>query len=304
LVFGLLSVSLVFVLIAEGGLAILTWSGVVLEKVVQDWAWLGALALSVGSVCFAVLNARRAARVQKLEVKLESLPPEFEGYRIVQISDVHIGPGVGRSRVASIVEQCNALEADLLALTGDLADGPADELRTASEPLAGLVAQDGVVFVTGNHDYYSRVDPWCARARELGMKVLLNEHFDLQRGEARIRIGGVTDPSGGLFREGHAPELRRALGDDAPDCSILLAHQPKCAREAAGLGYALQISGHTHGGQYFPFNLLIFLTMPFVAGLYRIKGMQLFVHRGTTWWGPPMRLGSPHEVVQLTLNRA
>ena len=123
------------------------------------------------------------------------------------------------------------------------------------------------------------------------------------RGDDRIRISGVTDPSGGYFKEGHAPELVRARGESPPPCNLLLAHQPKCARQAARLGFSLQLSGHTHGGQYFPFNLLIHATMRHVAGLYRVQDMPLFVHRGTTWWGPPMRLGSPHEVAVLTLRR-
>lgn len=265
--------------------------------------WIAAVLL-VGAVCVtlaALLNARRPAVVRGLKIPVAGLPPGLVGLKILQLSDIHIGPGIGRVRIEQIVAQCEGLGADLIAVTGDIADGQAARLREASQPLGRLAAPLGVWFVTGNHDYYSGIDPWCARMAELGMEVLINESRTLDHKDARLQIAGVTDPSGALLKAGHRPQLEAARGEGTADFRLLLAHQPGCAPAAAKLGFDLQLSGHTHGGQYFPFNFLIHLAQRYVAGLYRIGAMQLYVHRGTTWWGPPMRLGSRHEIVVLEL---
>jgi predicted MPP superfamily phosphohydrolase len=307
--FGFLSVLLVAVLawdIVRLALAGLSHLGVGLPGVLVGSApqrWI-AMALLGGALCVtvaALLNARRPAAVRVLQVRCGGLPPELAGLKILQLSDIHIGPGIGLRRIEQIVAQSEGLGADLIAVTGDIADGSASRLRQASAPLGRLTAPLGVWFVTGNHDYYSGVDPWCARMAELGMEVLINESRVLDHKGARLQVAGVTDPSGALLKAGHRPQLEAARGEAPADFRLLLAHQPNCAPAAAKLGFDLQLSGHTHGGQYFPFNFLIRLGQRYVAGLYRIGAMQLFVHRGTTWWGPPMRLGSRHEIVLLEL---
>jgi len=265
--------------------------------------WLARLVLGGALLVtlWALLNALRPALLCEVDVEAPGMPEALRDFTILQLSDIHIGPGIGENRLRQIVAQCADYEVDLIAVTGDLADGDARRLRAASEPLSRLSARHGVWFVTGNHDYYSGVDPWCARAAELGMEVLLNESRVLEHEGARLLVAGVTDPSGGMFANDHHPQLERARGEALVDFSLLLAHQPNCAPAAAKLGFDLQLSGHTHGGQYFPFTLFIHGVQRYVAGLYRVGKMALYVHRGTTWWGPPMRLGSRHEIALLRL---
>jgi uncharacterized protein len=310
--FGFLSITLVLVL---------TWDSVRLlcfafakmgapEDFLLPWNWkntqhqlvsggilTGAVTLSLA----ALYNASKPALVRTIDIPITGLNPGLNGFRIVQISDIHIGQAVTRKRVVQIVDQCNSLDADIIAVTGDLADGDAKRLRDSAAPLAKLQARHGVWFVTGNHDYYSGVDPWCKLAEELNMKVLINASQLIAFNGQKVQIAGVTDPSGGVFKKGHAPELAQARGQQLADFRLLLAHQPDCAETAASLGFDLQLSGHTHGGQYFPFNLMIHLVQRYVAGHYQVGEMALFVHRGTTWWGPPMRLGSRHEIALLQL---
>ncbi len=264
---------------------------------------LGLLGATLVLGTLALLSARRPARIVQLEVPIPDLPEALRGLRIVQLSDIHIGPGIGRRRVQAIVDACNALQPELVALTGDLADRAAALLEPHARPLAELKAAHGVWFITGNHDYYSGVDPWCDLAHRLGMQVLINESRSVAiRGE-QVQVAGVTDPAGSMFAPDHRPQLSAARGEGRGDVAlrVLLAHQPSCAPAAADLGFDLQLSGHTHGGQFFPHTLLVHLAQRYVAGLYSVQAMKLFVHRGTTWWGPPMRLGSRHEIVQLEL---
>lgn len=273
-----------------------------------DWEstghrWMAGSILSTATLLSlaALFGASKPALVRTIDIPITGLNPGLNGFRIVQISDIHIGQAVSRKRVVQIVDQCNSLDADIIAVTGDLADGDANRLRDSAAPLAKLQARHGVWFVTGNHDYYSGVDPWCKLAEELNMKVLINASQLIAFNGQKVQIAGVTDPSGGVFKKGHAPELAQARGQQLADFRLLLAHQPDCAETAASLGFDLQLSGHTHGGQYFPFNLMIHLVQRYVAGHYQVGEMALFVHRGTTWWGPPMRLGSRHEIAVLQL---
>jgi uncharacterized protein len=310
--FGFLSITLVLVL---------SWDSVRLlcfalakmgapEDLLLPWNWentrhkwvAGSILTGAISLSFAALyNASKPAVIRVVDTPIKDLNPALSGLRITQISDIHIGQAVNRKRIEQIVDQCNSIKADLIAVTGDLADGDAEQLRETAAPLATLQAQHGVWFVTGNHDYYSGVDPWCKLAKELNMNVLINESQQINYQGQSIQIAGITDPSGGVFKKGHSPELKRARGDQPADLRILLAHQPNCAKTAAALGFDLQLSGHTHGGQYFPFNILIRLFQRYVAGSYQVGDMALFVHRGTTWWGPPMRLGSRHEIAVIRL---
>jgi uncharacterized protein len=263
-------------------------------------------ALSGGLGLFAFRAANGHIAVRRVDISLRRLPRAHDGLRLVQISDVHVGPTIGRSFVADVVRSINALAPDIVVITGDLVDGSVDELRDGVEPLADIRARYGVYFVTGNHEYYSGAEAWMAELPRLGVRVLRNERVTIGEGADAFDLAGVDDHSA----EGHGglpsrDALQKALGgrDEAREL-VLLAHQPRQFTDAAGMGVGLQLSGHTHGGQIWPFGLLVWLSQPFVAGLHRRGDAQIYVSRGTGYWGPPMRLGAPAEVTQLVLRRA
>jgi uncharacterized protein len=220
----------------------------------------------------------------------------------VQLSDVHIGPLLDRRFAESIVARVNALEPDVIAITGDLVDGSIERLGAEVEPLRRLEARHGTFFVTGNHDYFSRADPWIERARELGWRVLRNERVTIGSGEDAFDLAGVDDRIAHLFGGDHGEDLERALhGRDRRRPVVLLAHNPATFDAAAESGVDLQLSGHTHGGQIWPFVYLVRLITPYVAGMYRRDQSVLYVSRGTGFWGPPMRLFKPAEITEIRL---
>lgn len=266
---------------------------------------LAALALVVPAVAWGTLRALGPARIERLALPIAGLPTDLDGFRIIQLSDLHIGEMMGRAFAQRIVEQVNALAPDLVAVTGDLADGNAAHVRSKVEPLGGLEASEGVFFVTGNHEYYNGLADWLAEVRCLGMHVLLNEHRVICRGAARLVVGGVTDYNAGDIVLEHASRPDVAFAG-APEGAprILLAHQPRSAFQAGGLGIALQLSGHTHGGQFFPWGYFVRLQQPVLAGLSVLNGVRVYTHRGTGFCGPPLRLFAPPEITEITLVRA
>ncbi len=269
------------------------------------FAELGVLGLVGGSAAVGYAEATRLARVKRVEIPIADLHPDLVGLRIVQITDIHVGALMRRPALQAIVDRVQALEPDLIAVTGDLVDGSVDELREHTAPLNGLAAPLGAWFVTGNHEYYSGAQAWVAEVARLGLPTLLNEHRMLSWKGARICLAGVTDRKAGDLLPEHESDLEGALLD-APDSDLrlLLAHQPQAVFQAARLGVDLQLSGHTHGGQYFPFNLLVHLVQPIVAGLHRIEQTWVYVSRGTGFWGPPNRAGTESEITELVLRRA
>ncbi|MBQ5947553.1 metallophosphoesterase [Massilia sp. ST3] len=249
------------------------------------------------------VNARRVARVVKVDVPIVNLPPALDGYAIAQISDIHVGPTIKRAFLNAVVNKVNGLRADAIAITGDLVDGSVQRLALHTQPLARLAAPDGVFFVTGNHEYYSGAEEWIAEVRRLGVTVLLNQHVVRRRGGAALMIAGVADYTAHHFNPAHRSDPRAAAAG-APqdvDVRVLLAHQPRSAPEAAAAGFDLQLSGHTHGGQFFPWNLFVPLQQPFVAGLKRVRDMWVYTSRGTGYWGPPKRFGAPSEITLVRL---
>jgi predicted MPP superfamily phosphohydrolase len=268
----------------------------------------GAANLVVVGVSGVVLalgyrEARRVARVVEVRIPIDGLPPALDGLRIVQLSDVHVGPTIRRSYLQGIVDRVNELDADIIAITGDLVDGSVEGLRDDIAPLADLRSRMGAFFCTGNHEYYSGVDAWLAEVLRLGIRPLVNEHVVLERGGARVLVAGVTDQSAGRMKVSHACDPAGAC-EGAPPCHarVLLAHQPVTAYAAAETkGYDLQLSGHVHGGQYVPWAWLITAVQPFAAGLHRHLGMWIYTSRGTGYWGPPVRLGAPSEITLLKL---
>lgn len=273
-----------------------------------SWPVLNARALSLGILAAAGALSlvgwmqARCPRIRRVSIPIADLPEELDGYRIVQWSDVHVGPTIRRPFLEMLVERTNALDADAVVITGDFVDGPMNDLRDEVEPVRELRARDGVFYVTGNHEYYWRASEWIPVLQSMGMDFLKNEHRVIRHGDARIVIAGVTDPAG---RDTHKPDPDRALaGGPADAIKVLLSHRPQTAKDASRLGAHLQLSGHTHGGQLFPFNLVIRKFQPVVAGLHREGGMWLYVNRGTGYWGPPSRLAVGGEITVLELRRS
>jgi predicted MPP superfamily phosphohydrolase len=257
---------------------------------------------AVGTVGYGMTQARRPG-LRRVTVPLERLDPAFDGYRIALLTDVHLGPINGRAFLADVVSRVNRAGVDLVAVAGDLVDGSVAELGDAARPLADLTPRDGTYFVTGNHEYFSGAEEWTRYLGTLGVRVLRNERAEIRRGDAAFDVAGVDDvtaEASGL--PGHRTDLPRALaGRDPERAVVLLAHQPVVVREAADHGVDLQLSGHTHGGQLAPFNLLVRLQQPVVAGLVRVRRTWLYVSRGVGFWGPPVRVGAPPEITILTL---
>ena len=266
---------------------------------------LAVLGIAGALTAYGVYEARRRPGVVRLTIPLKNLPDEFEGFRIVQITDLHAGLTVKRNWIQSITRQVAELAPDLIAFTGDLADGSVPHLRDDVAPLAELQAPHGKFFVTGNHEYYSGVEPWLEEARRIGYDVLINEHRLVQRNGSTLALAGVTDPTGAQFMpHTHTPNPTAAIENAPPDTvKILLAHQPKQVFEAAPLGFDLMICGHTHGGQFFPWNLVAALGQPFIKGLHNYDGAWVYVSKGTGYWGPPVRLGARSEITVITLTK-
>ena len=247
-------------------------------------------------------NARRVARVRDVDIPIESLPAALIGFTIAQITDVHVGPTIDRDHVDAVVDAVNALGADLVAITGDLVDGSVSELAHHTAPLARIAARHGVFFVTGNHEYYSGVQPWIVELRRLGIRVLLNEHVVVDHAGERVVVAGVTDVSAHHFVPAHRSDPQKAIaGAPADAVKLLLAHQPRSAAAASNAGFDLQLSGHTHGGQFLPWNFFVRFQQPFTAGLARLDRLWVYTSRGTGYWGPPKRLGAPSEITRLRL---
>ena len=263
---------------------------------------LGVVGAAAALTGYGIIRARRTPPVVVVEVPFRGLHPDLEGFTIMQITDVHAGLTVGRSFVEAIVEQANTRAVDLLVMTGDMVDGSVPALRDDVEPMGRLSARYGRYFVTGNHEYYSGVEPWIAEMRRIGFSVLLNEHVVLERGGARVVLAGVTDPTGGQFLPEHASSVARAV-DGAPDADLrlLLAHQPKSIFEAATLNIDLQLSGHTHGGQFVPWNFFAAMAQPYISGLHRHEHTWIYVSRGAGYWGPPVRVGAASELSLIRL---
>ncbi|MFB7823764.1 metallophosphoesterase [Streptomyces hydrogenans] len=261
-----------------------------------------AAAAAAGTVANGAYGVLRGPKVKRVTVPLAKLPRAAHGYRIAVVSDIHLGPILGRAHSQRIVDAINATQPDLIAVVGDLVDGTVENLGPAAEPLARLRARHGSFFVTGNHEYFSGADAWVDHVRELGMRPLRNERLEIPAG---FDLAGVDDVAG--ESEGQGPDFARALGDrDRSRAAVLLAHQPVVIDDAVAHGVDLQLSGHTHGGQLWPGNLLAELANPTVAGLERYGDTQLYVSRGAGAWGPPVRVGAPSDitVVQLASKQA
>jgi predicted MPP superfamily phosphohydrolase len=250
-----------------------------------------------------LLNTRRTARVKQVDVPIAGLPAALQGFTIAQITDLHVGPTIRARYIQRIVDRVNALDADAVAITGDLVDGPVGELGPHVAPLSGLRSRHGSFFVTGNHEYYAGAAPWLAEVRRLGIRVLLNEHVVIERAGSMLVLAGVTDFMAHRFDPAHQSDPEAALAGAPRDAAarVLLAHQPRSATAAEQAGFDLQLSGHTHGGQFLPWVFFVRFQQPFTAGLHRLGRLWVYVSRGTGYWGPPKRFGAPSEITRLRL---
>ena len=313
---GLFSTLLVLTLLRDAALGLLWAVDFLLPGGLElsPWQTVSAQAVPVlgtVSALLGLLNARRTAPVVRVDVPISGLPPAWHGFTVAQISDIHVGPTIRQHYVRRIVERVNTLQADVVAVTGDLVDGRVAELAAHVAPLADLRSRHGTFFVTGNHEYYSGAPAWIDELRRLGLTVLLNEHVVIPAVDAACAAGmaakplvlaGVTDFNAGHFDPAHRSDPVRALAGAPSDAvRVLLAHQPRSAAAAAEAGFDLQLSGHTHGGQFYPWNLFVPLQQPFTAGLHRWETLWVYTSRGTGYWGPPNRFGSPSEITFLRL---
>ncbi|MEV0680581.1 metallophosphoesterase [Actinosynnema sp. NPDC050436] len=268
--------------------------------IARSLAAVGGVA-AVGVVGYGATQALGDPLVKRVPVALAKLDPKLSGYRIAVVSDIHLGPLLGRSHTERIVRMINEQQVDLVAVVGDLVDGTVEELGEAAAPLRDLVSTHGSYFVTGNHEYYSGAEPWLTELDRLGVHPLRNERLRVERAGAGFDLAGVNDVTGRSFDDG--PDFARALGGrDRSNPVVLLAHQPVQAREAAAHGVDLQLSGHTHGGQMFPFHLAVGLQQPVRSGLATVDGTQVYTSNGAGFWGPPVRVGAPPDITVVELH--
>ncbi len=261
------------------------------------------LGLSGGMAGLGLWEVLRGPRLRKVSVSVPQLNHGLEGLKLLQISDLHVGPTLRKGYVDEVVRRANEADADFIFVTGDLADAKASSIADHLEPLRHLRSRYGVFYVTGNHEYYWDVSGLMEKAKELGLTPLINENRVISIADAKVLIAGVTDPMGSDFLEGHAPDTKKAFQTTQTDIQfrILLAHRPDACEQAEGQGCDLQLSGHTHAGQFFPFTMLIGLFHKYSRGLYRHGRMWIYVNPGTGYWGPANRLGVAPEITLLSL---
>jgi uncharacterized protein len=260
-------------------------------------------AVALGTAGTGAYLANSAPVVRRVPVTLAGLDPALDGLRIVTFSDGHLSAMSSTRRFERLVELVNEQQPDVVAIVGDLVDGELAELREEVAPLADLVSEQGVYFVTGNHEYFVDTTAWLRHLPTLGVEVLRNERVPIRRGGAYVDLAGIDDRtaiSSGV--PGHGADLDTALdGRDDAVPLVLMAHQPVQVQQAAAAGVGLQLSGHTHGGQLWPFDYAVRLDQPVVQGLSRVGDTQLYVTTGAGFWGPPMRIGARPEVAVVEL---
>ncbi len=258
----------------------------------------GGLATAAGGlVLLGNTEALAVPQTKHIRVPIRNLPKNFHGYTLVQLTDLHINRPFARHRLEDIVATVNALKPQSIVITGDLSDSHVRHVKNEIAPLNQLSAPDGVYFVTGNHEYYTNIHQWLALVKELGIITLDNEHRVIEREGQRLLMCGVPD----IRMSPISDPIKAQAGSQDGDIKILLAHQPQNIYEAVKVDYDLQISGHTHGGQFFPWTYVTDLVQPYIHGLYQVEKTQLYVSRGTGYWGPPIRIGAPAEITLLEL---
>lgn len=259
--------------------------------------------VAVGITGYGVSVAMGPPTVTHVPMRVRRLDPRLTGFRIALISDVHIGPIIGRSYVQRIVDLVNDQQPDLVAIAGDLVDGTVDDLADAAAPIAGLRSTHGTFFVTGNHEYYAGYRRWVDHLPRLGVRALRNEHVDIRRDGAAFQLAGINDHTAYQFQD--PGDIEAAVrGRDPEQALVMLAHQPRDVDAAARHGVDLLLAGHTHGGQLSPFEMLVDLQQGAVAGAYTVGETRMYVTRGAGFWGPPVRVGAPPDISVVELRPA
>ena len=265
---------------------------------------IGILTLVGPTTAYGYYSARKGPSVINQTIFLNDLPDEFENFTIAQISDLHVGPTIKKPYVEKVLNQISIINPDLIAITGDLIDGSIDYLKKDLEPLSEMIANYGTYFVTGNHEYYSGAEKWLDETDRMGFRNLVNEHDLISISNKTIALAGVTDFRAHQIIPSHKSNPKNALrGSTDQKVKILLAHQPSSIFKANEAGYDFQISGHTHGGQFWPFTYPTKKANPYLSGLHNHNGTQIYVNSGTGYWGPPLRLGVPSEITLFKLKK-
>ena len=262
------------------------------------------ITLAGSATVYGFYSARKGPFIIKHDIYIKNLPEAYENFSIAQISDLHVGPTIKRPYVEDVLEKISHLNPDLIAVTGDLVDGSVKYLKSELQPLKDMIASNGTFFVTGNHEYYSGVDQWLDETDRLGMKNLINTNEIISKSGDEIAIAGITDLNAHQINLSHRSDPELALASLPKDIiKIVLAHQPNSIHAVHKVGADLQLSGHTHGGQFWPFTYPVKLASTYIAGYYDHFGTQIYVNRGTGYWGPPLRIGVPAEITLIRLKK-
>jgi predicted MPP superfamily phosphohydrolase len=266
---------------------------------------LGVVGAAALATSYGIYEARKTPGLVDLDIPIPRLPQAFDGFRIVQICDIHAGLTVDQGWIETVVKEVQKQSPDLIAFVGDMVDGSVPGLESTVAPFADLRAPFGKFFTTGNHEYYSGANPWIKQADVLGFDVLMNEHRKIEKNGSSIVLAGITDYSAGQFYKEQASDPHKAVEQAAiDDVKILMAHQPRSLYQFGDLRIDFTMHGHTHGGQFIPWNWFATLGQPFIKGLHRWNDGLVYVSKGTGYWGPPVRLGARSEVTVFTLRKA
>lgn len=307
-IFGIYSILIVFMLLNISGFALFDYlfeSSSVVKLFLKFSLALISLVIAFIVVFIGMYQTRKKPQIKKVKIPIANLPLEFEGFKILQMSDIHVGQTIRSSFVESLVEISNDLSPDVVVFTGDIIDGLHTQIEDELIAFKNIDAPYGKFMVLGNHEYYWGVNDWINHWGKLDFNLLLNQHQVIEKDGAKIVIAGVHDYSAHRVMRGKIKSSPKESLEGSPSdaIKILLAHQPRSIYEAHKAGFDLQLSGHTHSGQYFPYNILIYLFQPFVKGLNRYKTTWIYVNKGTGYWGPPTRFGAPPEITLIELRK-